>query len=68
MAYIEIGLERFAKFDPSISRSRIVHQVHIPKWEDVYIHLLKQRDYKSAELVRVRNSWNEENSSLAFHG
>jgi len=48
----KIGTDRFAKFDPSISRMRIANSRHRPCATCVYIYLLKQGDYEAAELVR----------------
>lgn len=55
MNYLKIGLDRFAKFDLSISRIRQRNYKHQPSWPGVYIYLLKCGDTKAAEMVRQRN-------------
>ncbi len=49
------GLDRFARFDPSISRARIAGHVHNPEWFGAYIWCLRHMDYEAAEVILKRN-------------
>jgi len=46
------GADRYAKFDPSISRMRIASYRHQPCATCAYIYCLKNGDYEAAELIR----------------
>lgn len=46
----KIGIDRFVRFDPSISRIRI-SAVHQPCATCAMIYCLKQNDYEAAKLI-----------------
>jgi len=51
----QIGIDRFARFDHSISRMRIANSVHTPSWLGAMIYCLRHGDFVSAELIEARN-------------
>ena len=52
--YDPIGLNRFASFDPSISRMRIVAGQHQPCAYCAMVYCLRHNDYKAAQLILKR--------------
>lgn len=56
----KIGIDRYASFDPSISRTRIAAHVHKPGYLGAIIYCLKHGDNEAAELIRDRNERSEE--------
>lgn len=56
----KIGLDRYASFDPSVSRVRIAAHVHKPGYLGAVIYCLKHGDNEAAELIRDRNERSEE--------
>lgn len=56
----KIGIDRFASFDPSVSRTRIAAHVHKPGYLGAIIYCLQHGDKESAEFIRDRNERSEE--------